>query len=122
MKTFNNKRLKPRRKDLRNNSTFAEVILWLSLKHGQLDGRKFRRQESIGRYIADFYCPKEKLVVELDGQPHFTEEGKKYDAKRTKYLESLGLTVVRFENKEVLGNVRGVLNRIRQVWESKEEG
>ncbi len=116
MKTFNRKELKSRRKSLRNHSTLAEVILWKHLKRGQLDGRKFRRQESIGPFIADFYCPVERLVVELDGQVHFNKEAMKYDADRTKYLNNLGLQVVRFENKEVLYNVRGVLQEIRAVW------
>jgi very-short-patch-repair endonuclease len=67
--------LKPFRKKLRNNSTSAEATLWTYLKNRQLEGRKFRRQHSIGNYIADFYCPEEQLVIELDGEGHFWEEG-----------------------------------------------
>lgn len=112
MKIFNKKELKQRRKKLRNNATQAERHLWRYLKHSQLKGRKFRRQQSINFYIVDFFCPEEKLVIELDGEPHFTPEGQKYDAERTKYFESLGLRVVRFENQDVLYNTDFVLEKI----------
>ena len=69
-KLFNRTYLKPIRSFLRNNSTSAEAVLWTYLKSASIDGRKFRRQHSIGKYIADFYCPSEKLIVELDGEPH----------------------------------------------------
>ena len=98
---FNKPELKENRQTLRNNSTEAEQALWQELRRRQLDGRKFRRQQSIDNYVVDFYCPSEQLCVELDGADHFTEEGKSYDAKRTAYLESLGLREVRFENKQV---------------------
>jgi len=84
----NIKPLKHRRKKLRNNSTIAEAFLWNYLKHSQLENKKFRRQHSVGKFILDFYCPSEKLAVELDGAPHFTEEGIEYDKKRTEFLNS----------------------------------
>jgi very-short-patch-repair endonuclease len=67
---FNRKSLKPFRSFLRTNSTSAEAILWNQLKAKKLDEKKFRRQQSIGNYIVDFYCPSEKLIIELDGDPH----------------------------------------------------
>ncbi len=112
-KIYNKKELKPRRKELRNNLTYAEVFFWQQVKKRQLDGRKFRRQTSIGPYIVDFYCPEEKLVIELDGEVHFKEESIKYDQERTKYIESLGLKVIRFENNEVIKNTEYVLNKIK---------
>jgi len=112
MKIFNRRILKPIRQELRNNPTQAEAFLWGYLKHSQLRDKKFRRQASIGSYIVDFYCPSEKLVVELDGEVHFDEEAQKYDAKRTKYLENLGLKVIRFENQEVIYNLDKVLKEI----------
>ena len=112
MKIINRRSLKPRRQELRNNPTQAEAFLWGYLKHSQLEDRKFRRQASIASYIVDFYCPSEKLVIELDGEVHFDEEAKKYDAERTKYLESLGLDVIRFENQEVIYNIDKVLKEI----------
>ena len=112
MKIFNRKFLKPRRQELRNNPTQAEAFLWGYLKHCQLEDKKFRRQASIGSYIVDFFCPTEKLCVELDGEVHFEEEAKKYDATRTEYLEDLGLKVIRFENQEVIYNLDKVLKEI----------
>jgi len=67
---FNRKYLKSFRSSLRNKSTSAEAVLWNILKSKNLNGRKFRRQHSIGNYIVDFYCASEKLVIELDGNPH----------------------------------------------------
>lgn len=96
--------LKQKRKDLRNYPTDAEKYLWYELKGRQLKGIKFRRQYSIGNYIADFYSPKERLVIELDGAQHEEEEHKVYDAKRTEYFQSLGIRVIRFKNTDVIYN------------------
>ena len=115
-KIFNKKELKPIRKELRNNSTYAEVFFWQQVKGRQLEGRKFRRQTSIGNYIVDFYCPEEKLVVELDGEVHCDEEAIKYDEKRTEFLESVGLKVIRFENQDVLKNTEYVLSKIKEYF------
>ena len=112
-KIFNKNELKPRRKELRNNSTYAEVFFWQQVKGSQLEGRKFRRQTSIGSFVVDFYCPEEKLIVELDGEVHFNEEAYKYDKERTEYLESLGIRVIRFENSEVLKNTEYVFRKIK---------
>ena len=117
-KIFNKKELKPRRKELRNNLTYAEVFFWQQVKGRQLEGRKFRRQTSIGPFVVDFYCPEEKLVVELDGEVHFNEEAIKYDKERTEYIESLGLRVIRFENNEVLKNTEFVLNKIKACFKN----
>jgi len=110
---FNRGYLKKFRRDLRSNGTPAEATLWLMLKNKQLEGRRFRRQSSIGNYIVDFYCPSEKLVVELDGAHHFTSSGSNADFIRDEYLKDLGLTVIRFENKEVFKNSDGVLDEIK---------
>ncbi|MDX2305280.1 MAG: endonuclease domain-containing protein [Microscillaceae bacterium] len=108
----NRKELKQFRKDLRNNGTPSEATLWKSLQRSQLKGRKFRRQHSVGNYILDFYCPSERLCIELDGSQHYTEAGLAYDQERTDYLNSLNIRVVRFENKEVFEDLEGVLERI----------
>lgn len=110
----NRPELKQFRKELRNNSTSAEVTLWLCLKGKQLGGRKFRRQHSIENYILDFYCPSEKLAVELDGAGHFTAAGYEYDLKRTALLESHGIKVIRFENCEVFEAIEAVLETIKK--------
>jgi very-short-patch-repair endonuclease len=106
--------LKLRRKELRAAMTPAEIRLWQALKHSQLDHLKFRRQPSIGPFIADFYCPAAKRVIELDGSVHDSETAQQQDAERTAYLVSLGLRVVRFENREVMANLEGVLCEIKR--------
>jgi len=83
---------------LRNNSTPWERRLWFTFLRNYRP--RFTRQKTLGNYIVDFYCAKAKLVIELDGSGHYTDEQKKYDVQRTQYLESLGLKVVRFTNLE----------------------
>jgi very-short-patch-repair endonuclease len=79
-------------------------------------GKKFRRQQSIGPYIVDFYCPECRVVVELDGAPHYWIVGTdEYDAERTKYLERYGMKVIRFENRILYKNPEVVLESIRQA-------
>ena len=109
----NRPELREFRKDLRNNSTSAEATLWLSLKRKQLDGRKFRRQFSVENYIIDFYCPSEKLAIELDGAGHFTSSGAEYDEERTKVLNTHGINVIRFENVEVFERLESVIDDIK---------
>lgn len=109
----NRKYLKQARKDLRNNATAAEATLWNFLKESQLAGKKFRRQHSIGNYVVDFYCPAEKLVIELDGAGHFSTSGYFQDEERKKYLNDLGIRVLRFENNEVYKATEAVIERIK---------
>ena len=111
---YNRQELTDSRKFLRNNSTSAESVLWTSIKNRQLDGRRFRRQFSVGEYVLDFYCPSEKLCIELDGQPHFSEEGFLHDERRDKYLSDQGITVIRIENKHVFKIHDMVLEHIRE--------
>ena len=94
-----NRKLIPQAKELRNNATEQEKRLWY--KYLNQYPIRFQRQKTIGRYIADFYCAKAKLVIELDGSQHFSEEGKAYDASRTAGLEEYGIKVLRFSNVEV---------------------
>lgn len=110
----NRKELKEQRRTLRSRLTPAEATLWTLLQGKQLDGRKFRRQHSVGNYILDFYCPKEKLAIELDGEPHFVEAQIKRDEIRTKYLNELGIRVIRFENEEIFQSPMDVLNEIKK--------
>ena len=113
MKTVHNiKKLFFRRKELRNNSTPQEILLWLKLKNSQL-GFKFRRQHSIGGYIVDFYCPSKKMVVEIDGSQHSKKENKEYDKTRSNYFNGLCIKVLRFTNKEINNNMSEVLLKIK---------
>ncbi len=97
---------------LRKQPTDAEKRLWYFLHKKQLDGLRFKRQEAIGNYVADFVCPALKLVVEVDGGQHGIEVEK--DAARTAWLESQGYSVTRFWNNEVMENIEGVLSSIRE--------
>lgn len=93
--------------------TKAEVILWVSLRKRAMNGARFRRQHPIGPYIADFTCPASKLVIEVDGVTHSTPEELAYDARRTKYLEQQGWTVIRVTNTDIYENMDGVWRAIR---------
>ena len=95
---------------LRKESTDAEKLLWKHLRTKQLDGLKFRRQEQIGRFIADFVCYERSLIIEADGGQHAVEKEK--DDERTAWLNSQGFTVLRFWNNEILSNPDGVLEVI----------
>ena len=110
----NKKYLEPFRKKLRKSLTPAEAFLWRHIQNRKLEGRKFRRQHSIENYIADFYCPEEKLVIELDGQGHFNEVARNFDRVRTETLNNLGIEVIRFENKIVFENLDLVLKEIKE--------
>ncbi len=90
-------------------------MLWKALSNNKLDGKKFRRQHSIGKYIVDFYCPSERIIVELDGQPHFNPISQVYDFERDEWLRSLNFRVLRFENWRVRQNVGLVLETIRKA-------
>ena len=108
----NQQALKPLRKQLRSSLTPAEAALWRGLQRSQLNGKKFRRQHSVGPYILDFYCPECHLAVELDGQGHFNSMRSEYDYRRTEYLQKLNIRVLRFENRLVFENPEGVLHTI----------
>jgi very-short-patch-repair endonuclease len=101
--------LKPARRHLRAALTPAEAALWNILQRAKLRGRKFRRQHSIGCYIVDFYCPSEKLAVELDGAAHDGSAQAAHDEMRRRFLESVGLRVLRVENRQVFENPDAVL-------------
>jgi very-short-patch-repair endonuclease len=104
--------VKQLRQLLRNESTPAERKLWSALKQSNLGGYKFRRQHSVGRYIVDFYCPAQRLAIELDGDSHFTDEAMEYDRERTAFLNALNIRVLRFMNTDVHENLDAVYERI----------
>ncbi len=110
MKLPANKDLKQRARDLRNNSTLSEVLLWQMIKNKRVYGLDFDRQKIIGNYIVDFYCPKLNLVIEIDGSSH--DNKYTYDAKRDKYLKGLGLVVLHIEDRDVKLNMSKVLDMI----------
>jgi len=105
--------LKRFRKKLRKHLSPAEASFWNLVKNSQLDGRKFRRQHSVGPYILDFYCPSEKLAVELDGEVHFHERAIEYDRERSLFIQHFGIKIIRFENRAVFEAPNKVRVRIR---------
>jgi|SRR3989344_1015922 len=109
---FNNKILRDRRRELRINQTETEKKLWELVRNRRLSGHKFCRQYSIGGYILDFYCPKLRLGIELDGSQHGTEETVAYDKDREKILEASNVQIIRFWNDEIINNIEKVLEKI----------
>ena len=106
------RKLKAFARNLRNNCTKSEAILWKSLKGKQLLGYNFHRQKPIDRFIADFYCYELKLVIELDGASHHSAHARRKDRWRTRILEKLGLVVLRFEDEEIYSDIDSVIGRI----------
>ena len=99
-------------KNLRRKSTNAEILLWRHLRAKQLEGFKFRRQQPIGNYIADFVCFEKQIAIEVDGGQHVLEKDK--DKEREKWLKGQGFKILRFWNNEVLMNIEGVIEVIRE--------
>jgi very-short-patch-repair endonuclease len=108
------RKLRERSQQLRKGMTAAETFLWSKIRMKQVKGHWFYRQKTIGEYIADFYCPGAKLVVEVDGGQHFSDERIEYDKVRSEYMAGLGLRVIRFTNAEVLTNIEGVIEVIER--------
>lgn len=115
MKTqrIHNKSLVCFAKELRNHMTPEEKHLWYDFLRNC--GTKFIRQKIIGNYIADFYCPKSKLVIELDGAQHYEQDAKEYDKKRTDFLAEYGVNVIRITNKDINENFDGVCTYIEKM-------
>ena len=106
---------------LRRNETKAEKLLWEKLRNNQLEGLKFRRQHPVNIYIADFYCHKFKLMIELDGDYHNQEEQKQKDEVRTEVLRLNDLKIIRFKNEEVEQDINQVLITIKNKIEQLKE-
>jgi len=107
------RKLQERARELRKNMTPAEKILWEKLRHNQLNGLQFRRQQIINPYIVDFYCHAKALVVEVDGDIHDLQQ--EYDAERTSYLITRGFHILRVTNDEVKENLGTVLQKISEA-------
>lgn len=110
MENKHNPKLVPVAKMLRKNMTKEERHLWYDFLRAY--PVRFFRQKVIGEYIVDFYCAKAKLVVELDGSGHYSEQGREYDQERTYHLKAYGIRVIRIPNAEIYNNFRGVCDYI----------
>ena len=113
-----NKNLKQPSRDLRNNMTDAERLLWQRLRRKQILGLQFYRQKPILNFIVDFYCPSANLVIECDGGQHYTAEGLEADRARDQALAQLGLNVLRFDNRQILTETDAVVDQI--YWIAKQ--
>ena len=102
-------------RELRQESTPAEKLLWTELRSRKLNGLKFRRQHPLDKFVVDFYCNEKKLVIELDGGIHDEKVNKEYDEARTAMLAGLDIKVLRFKNEEVMNSVKDVLKKISEV-------
>jgi very-short-patch-repair endonuclease len=100
------RRLKPNARALRRDPTPAERKLWFDFLRDLPE--KFTRQKPLGAYIADFYCARHRLVIEIDGDSHYTDAGKRYDDRRSTALAGSGVRVLRFTNTDVIQNFEGV--------------
>lgn len=107
---------------LRRDQTPTERMLWRYLQRKQILGLKFRRQHGFGCYVMDFYCPTIRLCIEIDGEVHNDEKVKKKDEDRTTFLNSKGITVLRFSNEEIEKNCQQVAEQIKEFINSKNWG
>jgi very-short-patch-repair endonuclease len=103
---------------LRRKQTPAEARLWAALRRHQVDGLQFRRQEPIGKFIADFYCHQKRVVVEVDGPVHLLPDQIEHDREREELFTSLDLRVLRVTNDQVFNDLEGVIAKIRSACES----
>ncbi len=113
----NTPKVNERTQKLRKQLTDAERHLWGRIRRHQLNGYRFRRQAPIGRYIVDFVCLSERLIIEVDGGQH--SDRRDVDARRTEWLESQNFRVLRFWNNEVFENIEGVIETIASALEEK---
>jgi 5-methyltetrahydrofolate--homocysteine methyltransferase len=103
--------------DMRKQPTEAESILWKEIRSRKLGGYRFQRQYPIGRYIADFYCSNANLAVEIDGLIHAEFDQKEYDNIRENEIGSRGIRIIRFQNEQILNNMKDVLERLQSMLE-----
>ena len=111
---FNKSSEKTNRRKLRRNSTEAEEILWEHLKDRKLFKMKFRRQYSIDQFVIDFYCPKIKFAIELDGKIHLDKNVKNHDENRDGFLSNFGIKILRIKNDAVLNDIDGTIESIKK--------
>lgn len=114
-KHFNKISEREKRRQLRKNTNDAEKLVWMYLRHKQVCGERFLRQFSVDHFVLDFYCPKLKLAIEIDGESHFSdEETLKYDKDREEYIKNFGIEFLRFRNEQVYQNLDAVFSVIEK--------
>jgi very-short-patch-repair endonuclease len=105
---FNKKKGQKKRRYFRKNMPKSEVLLWTKLKNRQMHGERFLRQYGVDQYVLDFYCPRLKLAIEVDGDSHFIHGAEEQDKVRREYIEAFGIRFLRFTNPDVCDNLDGV--------------
>jgi len=111
---YNDPKSKSRRQSLRTNQTPAEKIIWSIIRNRQIAGLKFLRQYGVGPYILDFYCPATRVGIEVDGGQHAENKNAENDARRTAFLKTQEISIIRFWNNEVLENPEGVYEKLKE--------
>ena len=112
---FNDKKLKSKRKILRLTQTEFETKIWNIVRGKKINGLKFFRQYSIGKYILDFYCPAERLAIEIDGGQHNEARQHAHDENRSKFLKTKNIRILRFWNNDISDNLEGAYEKILQT-------
>jgi len=112
MKIYYDSRLKQLARNLRNNSTLSEVLFWNEVKGKRINGFQFLRQMPIGNFIIDFYCPKLRLAIEIDGDSHGFDEAIQRDKHKEKYLSKLGIHLIRYDDNELKSNIQGTIDHL----------
>jgi len=107
-----NKKLKTNSQVLRTSMTDAEIRIWSHIRLKQVKGLQFYRQKPIGKYIVDFYCPKIKLVIEIDCGQHYKDALIHRDQIRDEFMKKLGIMVLRYTNTDVIDNIDGVIENL----------
>ena len=102
-------------KELRKNETDAEKLLWTRINKNQISGLQFRRQHPINRFIADFYCVKINLAIEIDGSIHDLQDHQSHDQGRSDVFNDFGITVIRFSNEQILEEIDSTINQIKET-------
>ena len=105
-----NPKLQKRARQLRNNSTLSEVLLWNELKNGKMKGKDFHRQKTIMNYIVDFFCHELAFAIEIDGNSHGSENAYEKDRERQREIEGLGIQFLRFNNTPLTPLKRGIIH------------
>lgn len=111
-RAFNKTKETEKRRLLRTKATRTESFLWSHLRNKQLGGLKFRRQFSINNYVVDFYCSSLRLAIEIDGDIHEQKNVRKMDKIRQEQIESLGITFLRYTNKEIINEISKIKKEI----------
>lgn len=114
-KVFNRPSGTQRRKLLRHTSPPAEQLLWQHLRGKKINSFKFRRQHGIGNFVVDFYCPKARLAIEIDGPTHIGRDAEEDDEERAQIIKEANIRILRFSNSEIYSEIKAVLTRIKEA-------